>query len=94
MSAVAWILADRDRRTYLSLNRAGDAYHVVTPIAADDIRVRDGVRLVGQLTCTCEGGRFRGSCYVVRAAESLEAAASTWFDAPAGAGEEVEVLRG
>jgi len=114
---VVFAFADPARRTWLALNRAGDGYHVVTACQPGDFLVRDGLRRVGELTCSCEGGRFRGTCYVVKAAESgpwpmlphpaladgeLRAAKAdregddmeNWFDAPAGAGEEVEAFRG
>ena len=98
---VVFAFADPARRTWLALNRDRTAYHFVHPIEADDFRVRDELRRVGELTCECEGGRFRGTCYVVKAAEEgpwpVEAtptAEPTWFDAPAGAGEGVEAFRG
>lgn len=89
---VVFAFSDPARRTWLALNRGGDAYHVVTPAGPDDFIVRDGLRRAGELTCSCDGGRFRGTCYVAKAAEALEAAPATggrdnaenWFDGPPG----------
>jgi hypothetical protein len=67
MPEPVFVFADAERRTFVALNRAGDGYHFVSPAAADDIRVRDGHVEAGELVCTCPGGRFRGSCYVVEA---------------------------
>jgi ethanolamine utilization microcompartment shell protein EutS len=112
---VVFAFADPGRRTWLALNRAGDGYHVVTPTPDDAQLITDGLRHKGQLSCSCAGGRFRGSCYVTVACEAIEAdfrqsvdavkeeldqhvitaaEAATWFDAPDGAGEEVEAFRG
>ena len=91
---VVFAFADPARRTWLALSRDGTYWHVVTPARDDDFIVRDGLRRAGELTCSCDGGRYRGTCYVVKAAEAAEAAPRatsaepTWFDAPAGAGEE------
>jgi hypothetical protein len=103
---VVFAFADPARRTWLALNRAGDAYHVVTPTPDDAQLITDGLRRKGQLSCSCAGGRYRGSCYVTVACEAIEATGelagsqrvisgeSTWFDSPDGAGEEVEAFRG
>lgn len=77
--------ADPARRTFLALNREGTGYHFVHPAALDDPRVGDGLRRAGELTCECRGGRFRGTCYVVKAAEAALSAetppAEDWFGA-------------
>jgi hypothetical protein len=87
---VVFAFADPARRTWLALNRAGDAYHVVTPTPDDAQLITDGLRRQGQLSCSCAGGRYRGSCYVTVACEALEAtpvatsAEPSWFDGPPG----------
>jgi hypothetical protein len=86
---VVFAFADPARRTWLALNRAGDAYHVVTPTPDDAQLITDGLRHKGQLSCSCAGGRFRGTCYVVVSCEAIESAARpatepTWFDGPPG----------
>ncbi len=90
---VVFAFADPARRTWLALNRDRTAYHVVTPARPDDFIVRDGLRRAGELTCSCDGGRFRGTCYVVKAAEEgpwpveaspIVADTATWFDGPPG----------
>jgi len=97
---VVFAFADPARRTWLALSKDGTRYHFVHPIEADDIRVLDGLRRAGELTCECAGGRFRGACYVVRAAEEgpwpvapseaeirherLAEGGATWFDGPPG----------
>jgi hypothetical protein len=87
---VAFAFADPARRTWLALSKDGARYHFVHPIEAGDFRVRDELRRVGELTCECEGGRFRGSCYVVAAAEAIEKPVErTWFDGPPGEVAEV-----
>jgi hypothetical protein len=62
--------ADLELRTFISLNRAGDSYHYVHPVDAEDRRVQDHLVSVGMLVCECAGGRFRGNCYQVAKAES------------------------
>jgi sugar lactone lactonase YvrE len=69
---VVFAFADPERRTWLSLNRAGDAFHVVTPTPDDAQLITDGLRRQGQLSCTCAGGRYRGTCYVTKACEAIE----------------------
>lgn len=96
---VVFAFADPARRTWLALNRGGDAYHVVTPTPDDAQLITDGLRHKDQLSCSCAGGRYRGTCYVTVACEALEAAPRpsaatnsrgsatnepTWFDAPPG----------
>jgi hypothetical protein len=84
---VVFAFADPARRTWIALNRAGDAYHVVTPTPDDAQLITDGLRHKGQLSCSCAGGRYRGSCYVTVACEAIEAGPSaepTWFDAAPG----------
>lgn len=84
---VVFAFADPARRTWLALNRAGDAYHVVTPTPDDAQLITDGLRHKGQLSCSCAGGRYRGTCYVTVACEAIEAgpaAEPTWFDGPPG----------
>lgn len=79
--------ADLERRTFLVLNRAGDGYHYIHPVDAQDRRVIDGLVTPGLLVCECAGGRYRGSCYQTsRAEQALRAAgkgaAADWI-APA-----------
>jgi hypothetical protein len=108
---VVFAFADPARRTWLALNRDQTAYHVVTPTPDDAQLITDGLRHKDQLSCSCAGGRYRGTCYVTAACEAIEAGPAapsdaeirherlaegepTWFDAPTGAGEEVEAFRG
>jgi len=90
---VAFAFADPARRTWLALNRAGDAFHIVTPTPDDAQLITDGLRHKGQLSCSCAGGRYRGSCYVTVACEAIESVAAgvepTWFDGPPGEAAEV-----
>jgi hypothetical protein len=91
---VVFAFADPARRTWLALNRAGDGYHVVTPTPDDAQLITDGLRHKGQLSCSCAGGRYRGTCYVVVSCEAIESAARptaepTWFDGPPGEAAEV-----
>jgi hypothetical protein len=72
---VVFAFGDPARQTWLALSKDGARYHYVHPIEAGDFRVRDELRRVGELTCECEGGRFRGTCYVAKAAEAAESAA-------------------
>lgn len=88
---VVFVFADPLRRTWLALNSSNSGYHVVTPTPDDAQLIVDGLRHVGQLSCSCAGGRYRGSCYVTKSCEAIEAsmaavrAEPTWFDAPAEA---------
>jgi len=127
---VAFAFADPARRTWLAVSKDASYYHVVTPTPDDAQLITDGLRHKGQLSCTCAGGRYRGTCYVVVSCEAIESAAAApspyvhdfgecqgpcvycaaeqaesagdappasegnWFDAPAGAGEDVEAFRG
>ena len=70
---VVFAFADPARRTWLALNRAGDAFHIVTPTPDDAQLITDGLRHKGQLSCSCAGGRYRGTCYVTVACEAIEA---------------------
>ena len=88
---VVFAFADPARRTWLALNRAGDAFHIVTPTPDDAQLITDGLRHKGQLSCSCAGGRYRGSCYVTVACEAIEGSslgqvleAANWFDGPPG----------
>jgi hypothetical protein len=89
---VVFAFADPARRTWLALNRDQTGYHVVTPTPDDAQLITDGLRRQGQLSCTCAGGRYRGTCYVTVACEALEADGlllahspePTWFDGPPG----------
>jgi hypothetical protein len=69
---VVFAFADPARRTWLALNRAGDAFHIVTPTPDDAQLITDGLRHKGQLSCSCAGGRYRGTCYVTVACEAIE----------------------
>lgn len=65
---------DYERRTYLRLNRAGTAWHIVRPATEHDQTVRDGKVQAGELTCVgCPGGLNKGRCYVSAEAEAYEA---------------------
>jgi len=89
-SPVVFAFADPARRTWLALNRDHTSYHVVTPTPDDAQLITDGLRHKGQLSCSCSGGRYRGTCYVTVACEAIEFqvhAANpepTWFDGPPG----------
>lgn len=76
------VVYDRERRLYLGLNRAGDAYHVIQPARPWDPRVGDGKVLVGELVCDCEGGTFHGVCYQTQLAVELETAEADAAAAP------------
>lgn len=71
---VVFAFADPGRRTWLALNHDGDAFHIVTPTPDDAQLITDGLRHKDQLSCSCAGGRFRGSCYVVISCEAIESA--------------------
>jgi hypothetical protein len=68
MSGIAWspihhidnhlVVLDAERRLYAGLARDGGYWHVVQPVRIDDRRVEDGLRIAGQLSCTCGGGVF------------------------------------
>jgi len=97
------VIASASRRTYLGLSKDGSYLHCVHPLPVDLVDANGAViRRVGALTCTCPGGTFRGTCYWVARAEAFEAGQGlpdpAWlaegFDAPAGAGEEVQASRG
>ena len=80
---------DAERRTYLALNRAGDAYHLIRPADAEDPLVRDGRVEVGDLICTCPGGRYGRGCYRLEEARAWESEQQRecdvdWFDAAPG----------
>lgn len=68
----ALVVLDATRRLYAGLNHEGTAWHVIQPAQVWDPRVADGLRKVGQLVCTCQGGTFHGSCYRTKQAEDLE----------------------
>ncbi len=99
------VIASAARREYLALSRDGTYVHHVRPARLDEPIVGDGLRVADELTCDCNGGRFRGTCYQVMNAELFErgqadAVAIPWLDSrvgldnPAGAGEAVEAARG
>ena len=69
---VVFAFADTARRTWLALNRDHTSYHVVTPTPDDAQLITDGLRHKGQLSCSCAGGRYSGSCYVTVACEAIE----------------------
>lgn len=107
MHDVTFALADFGRRTFLALSRDGSYWHFVHPVAANDLRVTglvegDGtarfkpLTATGALVCECPGGRMRGACYVVRAAQLAIArgAVEAAPDPSLGAGASVEAYRG
>jgi hypothetical protein len=61
-------------RSYIGLSRNGLYVHHMRPVREDEALVVDGRREPGALTCDCNGGQFRGTCYWVERAEALEAA--------------------
>lgn len=100
---VTFAFEDHERRTFVALNRAGDGYHLVHPVAADDIRVTGYIGgtgmdippkvAEGDLVCECRGGRFHGTCYAVKAATArltVDFGDAGWD----GAGASVEAARG
>jgi hypothetical protein len=97
------VVLSASRRTYAAVSRDQTYLHLIQPVQVELIDP-DGTVLkrVGQLTCTCAGGQFRGTCYRVAQAEAFEAGLGlpdpAWlaegFDAPVGAGEAVEASRG
>lgn len=82
------VVLDRERRLYAGLNREGTAWHVIQPAQLWDPRVGDGLVVVGQLVCSCQGGTFRGVCYRTKEARAFEArqadqaAAPSWLREP------------
>lgn len=97
------VVLSASRRTYAAPSRQGDYFHLIQPVAVELVDA-DGTVLkrVGQLTCSCPGGQFRGHCYRVAQAEAFERGQGlpdpAWlaegFDAPVGAGEMVQASRG
>ena len=97
------VILSAGRRTYAALSRDGSYLHVVQPVQVELV-AEDGTVLqrVGQLTCSCKGGEYRGTCWRTKQAAAFEAGQGlpdpAWlaegFDAPVGAGEEVEAARG
>jgi hypothetical protein len=70
-----FVFADLERRTFVALSRDNSSYHLIHPVAPDDIRVtgiggNPGIMTAGLLTCECKGGRYRGRCYQVEKAEA------------------------
>ena len=66
------VLFDLERRTYLGLSRDESYWHVVRPLRADDPGVAEGNVQVGDLTCCCAGGTFKGHCYRIAQAIAFE----------------------
>jgi hypothetical protein len=99
----ALVVLDAARRTYAALSRDESYWHLISPLPVDLVDA-DGtvIRRVGTLTCTCAGGTFRNECWRTKQATAFEAGQGlpdpAWlaegFDAPAGAGEEVQASRG
>ena len=97
------VVLDAGRRTYAALSRDATYWHLISPLPVDLVDA-DGtvVRRIGDLSCTCAGGVFRGECYRIKQALAWEKGAGlpdpAWltegYDAPAGAGEAVEAFRG
>jgi len=97
------VILSASRRTYAALSRDGSYVHVVQPRAVDLV-AEDGtvIERIGELTCSCLGGLYRGTCWRTKQAAAFEAGQGlpdpAWlaegFDAPAGAGEAVEASRG
>lgn len=83
MTGIAWapigqitdhlVVIDATRRLYAGLSREGDYWHVIQPVRIDDRRIDDTRRIVGQLSCSCNGGVYRSTCYRVEQAEAFEA---------------------
>ena len=99
----ALVVLDMERRLYVGLSRDQTYFHVVAP-APVELVDPDGtvVKRVGQLTCSCLGGIYRGACWRTKQAVAFEAGRGlpdpAWlaegFVAPVGAGEAVEASRG
>jgi hypothetical protein len=64
---------DFERHTYMALSRDGTYWHLIRPAQEGEWVVRQGLRAIGQLACTCDGGRTRGTCYQTARAEAYEA---------------------
>ncbi len=84
------VVLDEDRRTYMAISRDGSYYHLIQAADAEHPLVRDQLARVGQLVCSCPGGRFRAQCYRLAQANAHEAsireARQSWF------GERVEAV--
>ena len=99
----AFVILSMARRTYAALSHDGVYLHVIQPRAVDLVDANGTVlERVGELTCSCLGGIYRGTCWRTKQAVAFEAGRGlpdpAWlaegFDAPVGAGEAVETFRG
>jgi len=75
------IVLDVDRRTYAALSRDESYWHLIQPASEPIARGFDYVDAngltvtpvaVGDLTCTCAGGRFKRHCYRIDQAKAFE----------------------
>ena len=69
----ALVVLEAGRRVYVGLSRDSEYLHVVHPAAVDMVNADGAVILsAGQLTCTCKGSAYRGTCYRVAEAVVFE----------------------
>jgi hypothetical protein len=76
---------DYERHTYMALSRDGSYWHLVRPAQEGEYLVGTGRIQIGQLTCSCDSGRTRGTCYQTARAEAFEAwmaYEAFWADTP------------
>lgn len=92
---VVFAFEDIRLSTWLVLNKAGDAYHWIHPVAEGDQRVTDNLVPEGTLVCECLGGRYRATCWAVVAVnQRLAQLEADLMDPSLGAGAAVEAYRG
>lgn len=59
-------------RSYHGLSSDGTYLHSIRPARIDDPSVADGTTQVGELLCSCAGGRYGKQCYWTKLAIALE----------------------
>jgi hypothetical protein len=89
------IVLDVDRRTYIGLSHDGRYWHLIGPVPSAEVARyfdrtdADGNAMspvaVGDLVCTCAGGRWKNTCYRLDQAKEFERSIeeeARWGDAP------------
>jgi hypothetical protein len=71
------ICVDVDRRTYIAPSSDGSYYHHIEPLRPDVAGFFEATELigavqVGELICSCAGGRFKHNCYRLEQARDFE----------------------
>lgn len=83
------VVLDADRRTYAGLSRDGTYWHLIQPASEATVKALEyedanGLRVqpvaLGQLICTCAGGRFHRHCYRTEQAEAFERSRASEVD--------------